>query len=185
MLPVCFKIGNIEYLDDLHIYSNVTGTLMLWKTCKELGILPLCYPNPFNSSTTINSVATTRAIANSPLEKHLVVQEFPAIFDGNINSMEGEQFHIYLTDDVKPFCVNTPRSIPYAFRDKLKTELYFLRSQNIYLLFKHALCSKVKGFRSYGLLVYRLCLPPDTPIIFDHIISPLSLKSLTGVPPLL
>ena len=35
------------------------------------------------------------------------------------------------------------------------------------LLFKHALCSQVKGFRPHGLLVYRLCLPPDTPIIFN------------------
>ena len=32
-LPVCFKIGNKEQLDDLHIYPNVTGTLMSWKTC--------------------------------------------------------------------------------------------------------------------------------------------------------
>ena len=29
-------------------------------------------------------------------------------------------------------------------------------------------CSKVKGFRPHGLLVYRLCLPPDTPIINNH-----------------
>ena len=35
-----------------------------------------------------------------------------------------------------------------------------------HLLFKHALYSQVKGFRPHGLLVYRLCLPPDTPIIF-------------------
>jgi len=35
-----------------------------------------------------------------------------------------------------------------------------------HLIFKHALCSKVKGFRPHGLLVYRLCLPPDTPIIY-------------------
>ena len=34
-----------------------------------------------------------------------------------------------------------------------------------HLLFKHALCSKVKDFRPHGLLVYRPCLPPDTPII--------------------
>ena len=45
--------------------------------------------------------------------------------------MEGEKFHIYLTDDAKPFCVNTPRSIPYAYRDKLKAELDLLESQNI------------------------------------------------------
>ena len=29
---------------------------------------------------TINSVATTTAIANSPLDKHLIVQEFPTLF---------------------------------------------------------------------------------------------------------
>ena len=42
-LPVCFKIGDKQHLDDLHVYSNVTGTLMSWKTCKELKILPDCY----------------------------------------------------------------------------------------------------------------------------------------------
>ena len=130
-LPVCFKIGNKEHLDDLHIYPNVTGTLMSWKTCKELGILPNCYPNPTISSTTVNSVATTSPAANLPLNKHSAVQEFPTVFDGNINSMEGEEFHIYLIDDARPFCVNTPRSIPYAYCDKLKAELDLLQSQNI------------------------------------------------------
>jgi len=56
---------------------------------------------------------------------------YPTIFDGQIRSMEGEQFHISLTDDVKPFRVNTPRSIPFAYRDKLKAELELLESQNI------------------------------------------------------
>ena len=45
--------------------------------------------------------------------------------------MEGEEFHIYLTDDARPFCVNTPRSISYAYPDKLKAELDLLQSQNI------------------------------------------------------
>ena len=45
--------------------------------------------------------------------------------------MEGEQFHISLTDNATPFCVNTPRSIPFAYRDKLKSELDLLQSQGI------------------------------------------------------
>ena len=133
-LPVCFKIGNKKHLDDLHIYPNVTGTLMSWNTCKELGILPDCYPNPTIMSITVSSIANTTAIppsSQSSLDKHSAVQEFPTVFDGNIDSMEGEKFHIYLTDDAKPFCVNTPRSIPYAYRDKLKAELDLLQSQNI------------------------------------------------------
>ena len=133
-LLVCFKIGNKEHLDDLHIYPNVTGTLMSWKTCKELGILPNCYPNPTISSTTVNSVAAIPPVASLSLDKHCTVQEFPTVFDGNINSMEGEEFHIYLTDDARPFCVNTPRSIPYVYHDKLKAELDLLQSQNIIAL---------------------------------------------------
>ena len=125
-LPVCFKIGNKEHLDDLHIYPNVTGTLMSWKTCTELGILPNCYPNLTISSNTVNSVAATTPAANLSLDKHSAVQEFPTVFDVNINSMEGEEFHIYLTDDARPFCVNTTRSIPYAYCDKLKAELDLL-----------------------------------------------------------
>ena len=37
--------------------------------------------------------------------------------------MEGEQFHIELTDNAQPFCVKTPRAILFACKDKLKTEL--------------------------------------------------------------
>ena len=37
----------------------------------------------------------------------------------------------FLTDDAKPFCVNTPRSIPFAYCDKLKAELDLLQSQHI------------------------------------------------------
>jgi len=50
----------------------------------------------------------------------------------NINSME---FHIYLSDDARPFCVYTPRSIPYAYCD---SELDLLQSQNITALVTEA-----------------------------------------------
>ena len=45
--------------------------------------------------------------------------------------MEGEEFHISLTTDARPFCINTPRSIPIAYRDKLKSELDLLLSQKV------------------------------------------------------
>ena len=45
--------------------------------------------------------------------------------------MTGEEFNIYLTQDVKPFCVKTPCSIPFAYRDKLKTELELLQQQTL------------------------------------------------------
>ena len=45
--------------------------------------------------------------------------------------MKGEQFHIALVEDTKPFCVNTHETIPYAYREKLKAELQSLKEQGI------------------------------------------------------
>jgi len=45
--------------------------------------------------------------------------------------MEGESFHIELTKEAKPFCVKTPRAIPYAYKEKLKAELETLQAQGI------------------------------------------------------
>ena len=57
--------------------------------------------------------------------------QYPAVFDGQIRIMEGEKFHITLTEDAVPFCVKTPRAIPFVYRDKLKAELNLLREQGI------------------------------------------------------
>ena len=45
--------------------------------------------------------------------------------------MDGEKFHIHLTSDAKPFCATSPRSIPFAYRDKLTAELELLQQQHI------------------------------------------------------
>lgn len=42
--------------------------------------------------------------------------------------MDGERFHIILTEDAQPFCIN---AIPFPFRDKLKAELDLLQEQGI------------------------------------------------------
>ena len=59
------------------------------------------------------------------------MQEFPAVFDGQIRMMEGEQFHILLVEGAVPFCVKMPRSVPFAYREKLKVELELLQEQGI------------------------------------------------------
>ena len=58
-----------------------------------------------------------------------IMKEFPNVFDGQIKTMDGEEFHISLMDDAKPFCVNTPRSVPFAYHDKLRAELTILQTQ--------------------------------------------------------
>ena len=56
---------------------------------------------------------------------------FPSVFDGQVKSMESEEFHIKLIDGAQPFCVHTPRMIPFAYREKLQDELALLQSQGI------------------------------------------------------
>ena len=77
--------------------------------------------------------------------------------------------HLLYLDDIKlyernqqeiQYLVRTVKLSGSRLQDQVMDFFFF------HLLFKRALCSKVKGFRPHGLLVYRLCLPPDTPIIF-------------------
>ena len=58
-------------------------------------------------------------------------KEFPTVFDGNVKQMNGKKFHITLTEGAKPFCIKTPRMVPFAYRDKLKAELEILETQGI------------------------------------------------------
>ena len=136
-LPITLKAGLHRYTDIFHIYPNVTTTLLSWKAARGLTILPKHYPKPAPTTTqpatplktTIPCLATTTSTQpTTPLDIQL---EFPSVFDGHIKTMEGEMFHIALTKDAQPFCVNTPRTVPFAYRDKLQAELDLLQKQGI------------------------------------------------------
>ena len=60
-----------------------------------------------------------------------VMEEFPSVFDGQVRVMDGEQFHVTLTENAVPFCVKTPQTVPITYRDKLKAELELLQQQGI------------------------------------------------------
>ena len=142
-LPIHLKLGDRKFSDELHIYPDICGILIPWKACKSLGILPDCYPHPLtvvNTVQTINpdlmsapapALPPTPITSTSLLTKDTIVAEFSSVFDGIIRAMDGEKFHIYLTANAKPFCVTSPRSIPYAYRDKLAAELESLQQQHI------------------------------------------------------
>ena len=53
------------------------------------------------------------------------------MFDGTIRAMDGEQFHIHLSPNTKPFCITSPRSISLAYRDKLAAKLDLPQQQHI------------------------------------------------------
>jgi len=102
-LPVTFRYCDTEYRDDLHIYPEIQGTILSWKACKALHILPPDYPSPLPTLAVQEiTLPPTPGEVTAPLTQQQAMSMYPTVFDGQIRSMEGEQFHISLTDDVKP-----------------------------------------------------------------------------------
>ena len=59
------------------------------------------------------------------------MEEFPAVFDGQIRMIPGEVFKIMVTEAAKPFCISTPRTLPYAYTEPTKKQLELLELQGI------------------------------------------------------
>ena len=109
----------------------MSGVIISQKATRALSILQSHYPQPLLPHTPLEPCinATSATKVSSPIID--LKQEFPTIFDGNIRMMEGEEFHITLTEHAKPFCVNAPQSVPFVYHDKLKAEFELLQHQQI------------------------------------------------------
>ena len=129
------KISNIAFStncrtvhDDVYIYASVTGALISWAIAKELKILPACYPQPIG---VVNATHISQKDNTLVPTTDQIMSEFPTVFDGHIRTMLGENFYISLADDVFPYCVKTPRTIHFAYRDKYQKEIDLFVEQGI------------------------------------------------------
>jgi len=123
-VPVTIQLGQAQYEDELHIYPGISGTLLSWRAAKALRILPPCYPHQMpqgQSSVPQKQLAQVQQPESLPAQRvdQNLMGQYPMVFDGQIRVMAGETFHITLVDNAVPFCVKAPRSIPFAYRDKL------------------------------------------------------------------
>ena len=133
-IPMVIPLGDQRYEDEMHIYPGISGAHISWK-----GMLPPCYPYilPVRRSDKLPSQPEIKAMVPAGQKEvtaglqEEIMQEFPSVFDDQIRALEGEMFHITLIDNVTPFCVKALRSVPFAYRDKLKEELKFLQEQGI------------------------------------------------------
>ena len=131
-IPVTLQLGGRSCQDDLHIYPGVSGALMSWKTARELAILPKHYPQPIEALCTEKASKEIKVTTTNQNElKIKLMQEFPEVFSGQVALMKGEKFTISLMDKAVPFCVKAPRTVPYAYWEKLREELELLQEQGI------------------------------------------------------
>ena len=98
-LMVTLSLKGKQDTEEMHIYPDVSRTIISWKVARALGILPEHYPNPVSLTTGNHSIdpnirATTSISMTS--SHHKFTQAFPTVFDGQIRTMEGEKFHIFL-----------------------------------------------------------------------------------------
>ena len=76
----------------------------------------------------LNLVKRVESVAQVPLTKEEVVEEFPDVFTG-LGCMAGS-YHIELDDTVAPV-IHPPRRVPYSLLDKLKKKLEELEGKDI------------------------------------------------------
>ena len=75
-------------------------------------------------------VNVVNTAADMPTESEMI-NMYHTVFDDQIRVMQGEEFYISVAANAQPFCVYTPQTIPFAYRDRLKVELDLLQSQNV------------------------------------------------------
>ena len=126
---VKFEVEGRSAIQDVLIFQEVTGALISWSVAQKLDILPRHYPEPPPRQEAQQQVKST--VSTHEVTTQEIMAEFPTVFDGHIRVMPGELFHITLRDNARPFCVTTPRTIPLAYREKLKKELDLLVEQGI------------------------------------------------------
>ena len=133
-LEIKFSLGTRSVQTTVYIIENLQAVFLSWKTTLELALIPQNFPAQIKRvDHQIDPVTGTSQRGNGKARttRESLMVEYPEVFDGVIRVMPGEAFRICLRDGAKPFCVNTPRRIPLAYREPLKAQLDQLREQGI------------------------------------------------------
>ena len=127
-MPVTVSLGDQSTKTQIFVIKNLQGVLLSWEATRDLAIVPRDYPKQIHR---IDGQAKEATSTKQRSTREQLIAEFPRVFDGVLRVMPGELFQIHLQDDARPFCVNTPRRIPLAYREPLKKQLDSLQEQGI------------------------------------------------------
>ena len=99
-LPLSLTLGPTEYTDEFHIFPQVKGALLSWKAAKGLKESYQHPPTP----VILPCLSVVEHAPPPPPLPHPMrswLRSHP-VFDGQVMSMEGEEFHIELIDGAQP-----------------------------------------------------------------------------------
>ena len=135
----------------MFVAEGIDGLFLSWYTSRNLGFLPHDYPRQQSSRSRIEATSDNESTSdmidivtvednrntcdnkkivekdNNPENQNITaddsIREFPLVFSEEVKGMKGEEFKICLEDKAVPFRLTAPRTIPYAYTEKLKTQL--------------------------------------------------------------
>lgn len=124
----------------VQVHDGVQLPLLSYGHCKELAIVPPGFPKPILNVTHVNrcsELPLTAATSPAEAREHFlrafqdVLVSKADLATAPLRPMAGPPMRIHLKEDAVPFAINTPRQIPYAFRDQVKAELDSMVTQGI------------------------------------------------------
>ena len=130
-IRVMMKNQGYECQTAVHVYEDLIGPLMSKATLKALQYLPSTWPaiTPLAEDKTNTGVVCnlkknhSTHISVNDLKNELM-EEFSDVFSSaSLPAMDGPPMEIPLKQNATPFKVNTPRTIPYAYRQPVKDQI--------------------------------------------------------------
>lgn len=139
-VEVQLKLGNKSSHIKLMVITEVEGFLLSWYHAIDLGILHENFPQQIrNIEADIipeNPPTFHKGHPSSDVRKEhakLIMETFKPVFDTKkeLKPMIGKPMKIILTDDAVPYALTAPRNIPFAWREKIKSQLDEMVAKNI------------------------------------------------------
>ena len=156
----CLKLGDREAETVVSVVKVVKGALLSWHDSIALGILPEDFPAQIQSlrreerhtnNSSTKHLGASRLPLSTPTEviswphtydptpqqraEHAaaVIKAFPNVFGAseNLPAMAGGSMAIELADGARPFAVTAPRTIPYNWREEIKSQLDELLNKGV------------------------------------------------------
>jgi transposase InsO family protein len=137
-VPASFTVGGRETYDVIHICDKMSDFLLSFPSMKKLGIIPECFPEPMPLAAAaeqqlpwLGNVRQVFAARDSA--EQALMQEYRDVFaeEEVLEPMQGPKMHIQLKKGARPTALSTARSIPFAWREEVKTQLEQMVAQGI------------------------------------------------------
>ncbi|XP_050705846.1 uncharacterized protein LOC126991139 [Eriocheir sinensis] len=132
----------------MDVHEGTPNPLLSCHACRELALIPERFPQPIAKVTHANVCTSNGAQSTLPLPftnvtstaeaRAYFVKEYSDVLvskadlhGSQLRPMTGPPMRIHLREDATPFAIHTPRQIPLAFRETVKTELESMVARGI------------------------------------------------------